>query len=163
MSTLDPVLRTRLLAAGATGTVLAAAMLLAPFEGEATQFYRDPVGIPTVCFGQTGPAIRIGQRYTAEQCTTLLVGAVSSTLAAVDGCTPGLPGALRQAFTSFAYNAGTAAYCRSSMAARARQGDYAGACAELSRWVYAGGKPLPGLVNRRARERKVCEGALHAG
>jgi hypothetical protein len=33
-----------------------------------------------------------------------------------------------------------------------------GACAELSRWTYAGGKQLPGLVRRRAAERQLCEG-----
>ncbi|HEY9101105.1 lysozyme [Chitinimonas sp.] len=163
MSTLPSVLRARLLAAGATGTVLATALLIAPSEGERRQTYSDPVGIPTACFGQTGPAIHMGQRYSAEQCAAMLVGEVGRKLAEVDTCTPGLPGPLRQAFTSFAYNVGTAAYCRSSMAAKARKGDYAGACTELSRWVYAGGKPLPGLVSRRARERTVCEEALHVG
>ncbi|HHG5564729.1 TPA: glycoside hydrolase family protein [Pseudomonas aeruginosa] len=36
-------------------------------------------------------------------------------------------------------------------------GDVRGACAELSRWVYAGGKKLGGLVRRRAAERELCE------
>jgi len=160
MAALTDALRARLLAAGATGTVLAAAMLVAPSEGEVRQTYLDPIGIPTACFGQTGPDIRMGQRYTAEQCASMLVGEVSKKLAAVDDCTPGLPANVRQSFTSFAFNVGSQAYCSSSMAKLARAGDYRGACAQLSRWVYAGGKPLPGLVSRRARERAVCEGAL---
>ncbi|WP_425519928.1 glycoside hydrolase family protein [Stenotrophomonas maltophilia] len=31
-------------------------------------------------------------------------------------------------------------------------------CPELDRWVYAGGKRVQGLVNRRAAERAMCEG-----
>lgn len=38
---------------------------------------------------------------------------------------------------------------------RGGQGDLA---AELSRWVYAGGRKLQGLVKRRAAERAMCEG-----
>ncbi|WP_235507522.1 hypothetical protein [Citrobacter sp. CtB7.12] len=34
--------------------------------------------------------------------------------------------------------------------------DYAGACAELNRWVYAGGQKWKGLMNRRDVEYEVC-------
>jgi len=151
-------LKSRLIAAGASGVALSAALLIAPSEGEVRQTYRDPIGIPTACFGQTGPDIRMGQTYTSEQCADMLVKEVQVKLAEVDGCTPGLPDHLRRAFTSFAYNVGTAKYCGSTMARKARAGDYVGACAELSRWDRAGGKVLPGLVTRRAQERAVCEG-----
>jgi lysozyme len=35
--------------------------------------------------------------------------------------------------------------------------DRRGACAELSRWVYAADVQLPGLVSRRAVVRAICE------
>lgn len=38
-------------------------------------------------------------------------------------------------------------------------GEYQDACIELSRYVYAGGKKLPGLVTRRYHERQLCDGA----
>lgn len=34
----------------------------------------------------------------------------------------------------------------------------AGACEEIRRWNRAGGKVLPGLVNRREAEYKTCMG-----
>ncbi|HTD03821.1 lysozyme [Undibacterium sp.] len=43
-----------------------------------------------------------------------------------------------------------------TMVRKLNAGDYAGACNELPRWVYAGGKILPGLVKRRAAEQELC-------
>ncbi|MBF0418338.1 MAG: lysozyme, partial [Magnetococcales bacterium] len=37
-------------------------------------------------------------------------------------------------------------------------GDYDGAAEQFDKWVYGGGHPLPGLVKRRADERKLFEG-----
>lgn len=36
--------------------------------------------------------------------------------------------------------------------------DYEGAAGEFGRWVHGGGRVLPGLVRRRARERKMFKG-----
>ena len=66
----------------------------------------------------------------------------------------------RAAFLSFAFNVGDDAFCRSTLVRKANAGDFDGACAELSRWIYAGGKQLPGLVKRRAAERQLCERGL---
>jgi lysozyme len=63
----------------------------------------------------------------------------------------------KAAFVSFAYNVGVQGFCGSTLVRKANAGDMTGACAELSRWVMAGGKKLPGLVNRRAAERELCE------
>jgi lysozyme len=71
---------------------------------------------------------------------------------------PGLPEHVQAASVSFAYNVGAQAFCGSTMARKLRAGDMPGACAELSRWVYAKGELLPGLVRRRAAERAMCEG-----
>ena len=66
----------------------------------------------------------------------------------------------KAAFLSFAFNVGNGAFCSSTLVRKANAGDMPGACAELSRWAYAGGKQLQGLVNRRAAERKLCEQGL---
>lgn len=47
--------------------------------------------------------------------------------------------------------------CASTLARKANAGDMPGACAELSKWVFANKAKLPGLVKRRAAEREVCE------
>jgi lysozyme len=44
------------------------------------------------------------------------------------------------------------------MARKANAGDMAGACAALSLWVNVNGKPVRGLINRRALAREYCEG-----
>ncbi|MCG9123095.1 glycoside hydrolase family protein [Laribacter hongkongensis] len=62
------------------------------------------------------------------------------------------------AFVSLAYNIGSGAFCGSTLVRKLNASDYAGACAEIDRWVYAGGKCLPRLVKRRAEERIRCEG-----
>ncbi|ACO74987.1 Lysozyme [Laribacter hongkongensis HLHK9] len=62
------------------------------------------------------------------------------------------------AFVSLAYNIGSGAFCSSTLVQKLNAGDYAGACAEIDRWTYAGGIRLPGLVKRRAEERARCEG-----
>ncbi len=140
-----------------TATVMAAA-LLATFENEIRRTYLDPVGIPTACIGHTGPEVKLGQRYTAEQCQVFLQRDLLEANADIDRCIKApLTVGQRAAMLSFAFNVGGQKFCGSSVARRLNAADYAGACAELSRWVYAGGRVLPGLVKRRAAERALCE------
>jgi lysozyme len=62
------------------------------------------------------------------------------------------------AYTLFAYNVGTAAFCGSSLLKKLNQGDHVGACDGLLAWDYAGGKRVLGLTRRRQFERSVCLG-----
>ncbi|HGM8337746.1 TPA: glycoside hydrolase family protein [Pseudomonas aeruginosa] len=55
---------------------------------------------------------------------------------------------------------GETQFSRSTLLRKLNAGDVKGACAELSRWVYAGGKVYKGLVNRRKAERELCEQGL---
>ena len=150
--------RARVMTAAAAGIIAVVAPLTMRSEGEVRQTYRDPVNIPTICYGHTGPDVQPGQRASADECKALLEQDLAAALADVDRCTPGLPIGPRAAMTDFVYNVGGAKYCGSTMAHKLRAGDLAGGCAELSRWVNAGGRPLPGLVKRRAAERALCEG-----
>lgn len=135
--------------------------LVASAEGLRTYAYRDPVGIPTICFGET-KGVHMGDRATADQCKAMLAERLDGFEAEVRACLKGadLPPASVAAFTSFAYNVGTAKFCASSMARKARAGDLAGACDELPKWNRAGGVPLPGLSKRRADERALCRAGL---
>ena len=47
-----------------------AVALAAPAEGLRQVAYRDPVGIPTICFGSTRN-VHMGDTATVEQCKTL--------------------------------------------------------------------------------------------
>lgn len=141
-----------------------AAALVVPlvqhYEGTVFSTYRDPVGIITACTGHTGPELKMGQTYTREQCEEMLYKDLAKHADALSCVRTPLTDAQRAAFLSFAFNVGDDAFCRSTLVRKANAGDMDGACAELSRWTYASGKQLPGLVRRRAAERQLCEQGL---
>jgi lysozyme len=146
------------IAGGVLGSVLAACAVAAPVivqrEGWVTKTYADPVAISTVCAGVTGA--RPGT-YTDAQCEQMTAQALVQHGVAIAQCLPAnLPTDTRAAFTSFAYNIGDGAFCKSRVARHANAGELPAACAALSLYVYAGGKQLPGLVARRAEERALC-------
>ncbi|VDY34702.1 Phage-related lysozyme (muraminidase) [Morganella morganii] len=66
----------------------------------------------------------------------------------------------RVAIYSFVYNVGPGAFSRSTMLRKLNAGDIAGACDEMKRWTFAGGKQWQGLINRRETEKAVCHGTL---
>jgi lysozyme len=59
------------------------------------------------------------------------------------------------ALVSFAFNLGTAALRGSTLLKKLNAGQPC--AAEFDRWIYAAGKALPGLVRRRAAERRLFE------
>lgn len=140
--------------------------LVAGFEGLRTVAYRDPVGIPTVCYGET-LGVRMGDAFTPTQCKEMLEARlVSGFYAGAVACVPNL--AMQQgeriaAHVSLAYNIGVGAYCQSSVARLANAGHWAESCDAFLkfRFATAGGVkiPLPGLLKRRERERQYCRQA----
>ena len=142
------------------GAMAIALPLVGYYEGRNLAAYLDPVGIPTICYGSTA-GVTLGQTRTAAECDALLAAELGEAIAAVDRLsrTP-QPDTRRAALGSFAYNVGAGAFERSTLLRKLNNGDVAGACAELSRWVYAKGRQLGGLVKRRAAERELCEVGL---
>jgi len=130
------------------------------YEGMVPHTYADPVGIPTICYGHTGPDVEWGDTRTAEQCEALKQSDMQAALGGVLRCTgPELADHEYAALVSFTYNVGTTAYCNSTMARQINAGAPATVwCSQLDRWVYAKGIKLPGLIKRRAAERALCEG-----
>lgn len=57
-----------------------------------------------------------------------------------------------QAIADFCYNLGTTRYKSSTLRKKIEAGDYESAKRELMKWVYGGGKKMPGLVIRRKAE-----------
>ena len=144
---------------GAGATALAVPLVML-YEGTVLQSYRDPIGIVTAGVGHTGPELRMGQRYTRQQCEDMLYGDLLKHAQALDCIKQPMTDGQKAAFLSFAFNVGNKAFCDSTLARKANAGDMAGACAELSRWTRAGGRELPGLVQSRAAERELCERGL---
>ena len=127
------------------------------YEGTVLRTYRDPIGIVTACTGHTGPELRMGQTFTKEQCTEMLYVDLLKHAQALECVKRPMSDGQKAAFLSFSFNVGNGAFCSSTLVRKANAGDMPGACAELSRWTYAGGKQLLSLIKRRAAERKLCE------
>ncbi|AMO49186.1 Lysozyme [Enterobacter sp. FY-07] len=60
------------------------------------------------------------------------------------------------AVTSITFNVGCGAMQKSTLFWMLRKGETAQACQQFTRWVYADGVQLPGLVTRRSKEKALC-------
>lgn len=130
------------------------------FEGLRTVAYRDPVGIPTICFGET-VGVNMGQIRTIEECKAMLADSLEIANKAVERCVRVPMSADRHAaLVSFTYNIGGTAFCTSTLVRKLNAMDILGACNELPRWNKAKGIVLPGLVKRREQERQMCLNGL---
>jgi|ERR1035437_4882628 GH24 family phage-related lysozyme (muramidase) len=59
------------------------------------------------------------------------------------------------AMVDFTFNAGCHAFTTSTLLKKVNRGDIAGAANEFPKWTKAKGRVLPGLVRRRADERRL--------
>lgn len=141
--------------------------IAAPAEGIRQYAYYDPPGILTVCRGHTGAGVVNGRKYSLSECDRFFNSDMREAIRLVDRCAPGLPDEVRGAFGDAVYNLGPTIACdldKSHAARMLKSKDIAGACNELPKWnkaSIAGVKvSLPGLTNRRERERGVCLEAL---
>ena len=133
---------------------------IAVHEGYREAAYRPvPGDVPTIGFGTTA-GVQMGDRIEPVQALVRKLADVQQFEGALKRCVR-VP--LHQheydAFLSLAYNIGSGAFCGSTLVRLLNQGQYAEACAQISRWTKFRGQDLPGLVKRRAEERAKCEGA----
>ena len=146
------------------GSVSAALITGATYwEGTKYTAYNDIVGIVTVCHGYTGKDIVKGKIYTPAECKNLLTKELQEHAAGVLKCV-NVPLTQNQydAFVLFTYNVGVNAFCTSkSILQPLNKGNYKAACDGLLKWVYADGKYVQGLYNRRVYEKKMCLGELN--
>ncbi|HEM7186421.1 TPA: lysozyme [Providencia rettgeri] len=145
--------------AAAGGLIALTVSMIAYFEGVKYKPYEDVVGVLTVCFGHTGADIIPTKTYSESECLALLEKDLSKVRKGVDPLIKvDIDDNIRAAIYSFAYNVGTGAFARSTMLKKLNAGDIAGACNELKRWTYAGGREWKGLITRREIENAVCLG-----
>ena len=142
--------------------------LVRRFEGLAkvradgmVEAYPDPGtgGDPwTIGWGATGADIGPGTVWTRAQCDARLEADLARHAEEVAEAIGDAPTSQQQfdALVSFHYNTG--AIARATLTRRHIAGDYEGAAEEFSRWVYAGGKVMRGLVRRREAEARVYYG-----
>ena len=128
------------------------------FEGYREYAYKDSVGKATIGYGTT-KGVQMGDRTTRQEAKAFLVRDASAMAKQMQSL---IKVPLYQyewdAYLSFTYNVGVGNFRSSTLLKKLHAGDYAGACAQLKRWVYAGGKKLNGLVKRREAEYRMCMG-----
>lgn len=137
---------------------LVCATLVAGYEGLWLIAKPDTLayGIPTVCYGET-ENVKVGDTYTKPECLTMLAEKLPRYYAEIARCIKvSTSDNEKIAYTSFAYNVGSAGFCRSTTLRLLNAGDHKGACDALMAWTRAGGKFVQGLHNRRAKERIIC-------
>ena len=141
--------------------VLAVVLITAPFvaerEGIVLSRYKDPVGIPTACGGETdSEVVGFKQLFTRDECIAVMGASLYAHAMALEPCVKrDIPRHEAAALLSFSYNVGVGNACNSTLMRKLNAGQPW--CAELGRWVYAKGIKLRGLVKRRAAERRMCE------
>lgn len=142
----------------------------------ATEGYSDkaiipvPGDKPTIGFGSTtradGSPVRLGDTTTPPKALGRALQDIQAFEGALRQCvTVPLHQYEYDAYISFAYNVGSAAFCQSTLVTKLNAMDYPGACAEILRWRYVQGKDCSLRVNqcagiwlRRNAEYKLCLG-----
>ncbi len=135
--------------------------LIKKFEGFSAKPYLCPAGVPTIGYGSTrdtdGKPISMTHPVITEaQAKALMLATLVTYEGAVNRYVK-VPLTQNQfdALVDFAYNAGTKALLTSKLLIKLNAGKYVEASQEFPKWVYAGGKKLPGLVRRREAEKEL--------
>lgn len=131
-------------------------------EGYRGEAYKCPAGVWTIGYGHTATA-KPGMKITQEQGEQLLRNDLKRFETAVRNHLAGIDLPSNEAFAalvSFTFNVGINAFARSTLlrVVRANPRDFKSIRAQFNRWIYGGGKTLPGLVKRRSQEATAyCE------
>lgn len=128
--------------------------LLHHFEGCKLTAYKCPAGVWTIGYGDTGPHVTAGLRWTQEQAEAAFRVRLAREFepAVRKVCDERTTPAQFGAMVALAYNIGVGAFARSSVARCHRDGNHAGAALAFLSWNRAGGKVMPGLTRRRSAE-----------
>lgn len=160
---MSPALRNSVIAAIPVGAIaIASSLITGPtgndgLEGIRLKAYQDVIGVWTVCYGHTGNDIMLGKTYSKAECNALLNKDLATVAKQINPYIKvDIPETTRGALYSFVYNVGAGNFKTSTLLYKINQGDTKGACDQLRRWTYAGGKQWKGLVSRREIEREVC-------
>lgn len=143
---------------GLTAAGALAVATIGGYEGLRTKAYRDIVGVPTICFGETR-GVKMGDKRTIDECKAMLQDRLVEFESGMMACLKNpydIPDVPYVQFLSLSYNVGLGAFCKSTLVKKLNRGDTRGACNELPKWNRAGGRVSRGLTLRRAQEQKDC-------
>jgi len=151
--------------------------LLTLWEGSKAKVYKDSAGLPTIGVGHlllkseiAADAIKIGGQLvrlrfglTEDQIRGLLA---QDLVRFEDAINKNVKVTLSQnqfdALVAFCFNVGVSSFLRSTLLKAINNGTLDAVPDQLRRWNTVGGKPVPGLVNRREKEIKLWRGDISA-
>jgi lysozyme len=143
----------------AAGTALATlcCTTITGFEGLRTTAYRDSVGVPKICSGET-KNVRMGMAVSKPQREAMLLQQSTEDFAPAmeRRVTRSMGDDTYAAFLSLSYNIGSGGFCKSSVVRLYNAGDRRAACHAFLKFDRAGGRVLAGLVRRRKAEEALC-------
>jgi lysozyme len=155
-------IKNKLLALGLSSALATTGLFVAKHEGLVLGTYLDPVGILTSCFGHTGSELKLNQKFTEDQCLSQLAKDLEKHDKEMMGYIKvPLSDEEHAAYLSFVYNVGVGNFKSSTLLKSLNVSKREEACNQLTRWVFAKGRKLRGLVTRREEERKLCLSGLN--
>ncbi|MFK5041830.1 lysozyme [Glaesserella parasuis] len=133
-------------------------------EGCKREPYLCPANVLTVGIGSTEASSGKIERkvYTDKEIAQRWLVDIKNAEKCVNRYANGgdIPQSVFDAATSLTFNAGCGTVSKSTFFRKIKSGDYVGACNELPKWVYSGGKKLRGLEIRREKEKALCLAGL---
>lgn len=133
--------------------------LIKKYEGFSPQAYQDSVGVWTIGYGTTrinGEPVKAGMTISREQALQYVQQEVNKLWSQIESITKvSLNENQMNALVDFAYNLGFNALKTSTLMKYVNESKFEKAADEFGRWVFAGGKVLPGLVKRREAEKRL--------
>lgn len=130
------------------------------FEGFRSHPYLCPAGVATIGYGTIRypdgtPVSLFDDPITREQAKKLLIHQLKTDYAPVVlRLVSGLTNPQLNSCLDFAYNLGNSALQHSTLRRKLNAGDIEAAKIEIMKWVWGGGKKLPGLIARRQKEKE---------
>ena len=130
-------LRTRVIAALAGATMLGGAIteVVQHNEGLSLTAYKDSVGIPTICYGET-KGVKMGQRASLSDCQKQLIESAGAHARALDGLPMQLSDVALIGSVDFIYNVGVTGFNGSAVKRHLKRLDYAAAGKAVLDWRY---------------------------
>ncbi|PID51476.1 MAG: glycoside hydrolase [Pasteurellales bacterium] len=131
--------------------------LIGKAEGCRKQPYSCPANILTVGIGSTqagGNKIQRNKIYTNQEIAERWKEDLLEKYANGNA----MPQGAYDSLVSITFNVGCRTMKKSTLFRMAKQGYSPQMCNQFSRWVYAGGHKLKGLVKRREQEKNLCLG-----
>ena len=122
------------------------------FEGIRLEAYDDGAGVLTIAYGHTKGVYK-GQTCTEEQAEAWLRSDLEDAENVVNAMGVELGQCQFDALVSFVFNLGGQNFSTSTLRRKIiANPDNPSIREEFEKWIYAGGRIMPGLVSRRERE-----------